>query len=590
MTKDNQDRSPTDEPGGKVTEVMDPLQAHAMMAATGSFSTNFMNNRGTTVAQPQPPSAAPLSQSQSLQPNSTSSTGLPIADSKQQQQLPQQSWFPNLVSVTVPTHQVPVPSDNTTLSNTALQQSTAAPQPIHSLLQQQQQKASLPLNPDLMQAMATIVTGPNGQQMIFNPSAISSLFDSQKKNSPNTATNFNVNLQAQHQQLPQTITHDSQKQQQQQQQQQPVVQVTQPLALQQNTNLGFNPDVLDIMGLQAQIGIDSSTSNSTALTQPQTQMQHGQTLQLSRKRNLGETNQQGPTKRKFTGSAAPAPSISQSPNTFAMNLQPPEVQTSLNLHHQQQHLQQQPTAEAQPRKQDKSEETGKGEKCISPNEMTPDERRRYERNLREQQRSHRISQQIKELRNVLTDSKVPFKPNKYSILMSVADYIKQLQTQSTFLDGEMNKLLNTIKKSSELVNSGLTPNMTANEEVIGNDAEMLYVKGLDYKSIFEQMSVAFAVASLDGCIIHCNSKFEAISGYSFAELEKQNLFNLLDRSEVENAYKALGKFLRSTGVKNGGSETSSGYSSSLIEDPSSSSSGSNFWSGKLIKPDVSLFP
>ena len=46
--------------------------------------------------------------------------------------------------------------------------------------------------------------------------------------------------------------------------------------------------------------------------------------------------------------------------------------------------------------------------------MNPAERRRYERNLREQQRSYRISQQIKQLRDVLEESKIPFKPNKFS--------------------------------------------------------------------------------------------------------------------------------------------------------------------------------
>lgn len=61
--------------------------------------------------------------------------------------------------------------------------------------------------------------------------------------------------------------------------------------------------------------------------------------------------------------------------------------------------------------------------------MTPSERRRYDRNWREQQRSYRISQQIKELRDVLADSNVPYKPNKFSILISVTEYIKQLQSR-----------------------------------------------------------------------------------------------------------------------------------------------------------------
>ncbi len=54
--------------------------------------------------------------------------------------------------------------------------------------------------------------------------------------------------------------------------------------------------------------------------------------------------------------------------------------------------------------------------------MTAEERRRYERNQREQQRTHKISHQIKELRTLLNDSKVPYKPNKFSILMSVAEW------------------------------------------------------------------------------------------------------------------------------------------------------------------------
>lgn len=177
--------------------------------------------------------------------------------------------------------------------------------------------------------------------------------------------------------------------------------------------------------------------------------------------------------------------------------------------------------------------------------FVPEEKRRYDRNLREQQRSYKISLQIKNLRNVLQESNIPFKPNKYSILLSVVEYIKELQTRAVYLDQEHQKLLNTISQTNDLVNNndGVDLN-SADVATIGNDSELLFVKGLDYKAIFQQCSSALCIAALDGRMLECNTLFEEVSGYGRGELLNQTVFNLLSSPGMEDLFGELSKFLK----------------------------------------------
>jgi PAS domain-containing protein len=182
--------------------------------------------------------------------------------------------------------------------------------------------------------------------------------------------------------------------------------------------------------------------------------------------------------------------------------------------------------------------------------MTPAERRRYERNLREQQRSYRISQQIKELREVLTESNVPFKPNKYSILLSVVEYIKQLQSRAIMLDSEHQKLITTIRKTNEIINSGNTPSSADETEMAnttsasdsGSDNEMLFVQGLDYESVFDQCPAALGIAALDGRILECNPGFQLLLGTEREDLLKQSLFNLVRNHQ--DIFRAMAEMLK----------------------------------------------
>jgi PAS domain S-box-containing protein len=175
-------------------------------------------------------------------------------------------------------------------------------------------------------------------------------------------------------------------------------------------------------------------------------------------------------------------------------------------------------------------------------------KRRQDRNLREQQRSQKITQQIAELREVLAASNVPFKPDKYSTLVTVSDYIKDLQTKVTLLDAEHQRLIATISKTNEIVSNQYVPASATGENPPGggsycgtdahangggggaapsetgmvpeetSDETMLVVGGIDYRCIFSKCGVALAVASVDGRFLDCNHEFERLSGYQRGEL------------------------------------------------------------------------
>ena len=200
----------------------------------------------------------------------------------------------------------------------------------------------------------------------------------------------------------------------------------------------------------------------------------------------------------------------------------------------------------------------------------PAEKRRFERNLREQQRSSKISSQIKELREVLSDCNVPFKPNKYSILLKVVEYIKQLQSRAIMLDAEHQKLIATVRQTNEMItnsanhNNGMsstTGGATDNESSdttcqdawqqgdrmtsrgARGDSELCFVKGIDYRSVFKQCPTAFGIAALDGRILECNTEFQNLLGFSVREdLLKQSLFNLVHNHQ--DIFRAMAKMLK----------------------------------------------
>ena len=210
--------------------------------------------------------------------------------------------------------------------------------------------------------------------------------------------------------------------------------------------------------------------------------------------------------------------------------------------------------------------------------VPPSERRRYERNMREQQRSYRISQQIKQLRDVLEENKIPFKPNKFSILVSVVEYIKQLQSRSIMLDSEHARLMDTVRQTTELVHQQQQQNNNNNKSNSGSDAadeeeEETGDEGMGnsnkggfalttsngnsknhtststegpldlflssssssalssspllkdmYPLVFAKCPAALGIASLDGRVLACNSCFEGLLGVQQDQVFQQSMF------------------------------------------------------------------
>lgn len=184
-------------------------------------------------------------------------------------------------------------------------------------------------------------------------------------------------------------------------------------------------------------------------------------------------------------------------------------------------------------------------------------KRRSERNQREQERSNKITERISELKTVLSEAGVHFKPDRHNTLVSTVAYIKALQMRSATLDQEHKALLDTIAGADKMVkSSGGDPiiscqlggvadtaatnageNVTSTTTVQthenipnsapssgtsslnNNDEEsMVFVQGIDYKSIFASCGVALAIASVDARFVNCNEEFLRITSYSRKEL------------------------------------------------------------------------
>jgi PAS domain-containing protein len=226
--------------------------------------------------------------------------------------------------------------------------------------------------------------------------------------------------------------------------------------------------------------------------------------------------------------------------------------------------------------------------------LPPDERRRQERNFREQQRSYRISEQIKNLRDILAESNVPFRPNKFSILITVADYIKELQSRSIMLDSEHSKLISTLKETVELVQNGGAAssgssgeqsqdsddhkgnnNGSSHQNSMLNDEDLVLVRGLDYFNVFSHAACAMGVASLDGRILAMNEELQELLGSSREAMLRQSLFMFIRNHQ--DVFEAMADLLKrssaaaSTPEENGDADRSRSNGNPVL-----------FWCGRVV--------
>merc|ERR1711957_979401 len=101
-----------------------------------------------------------------------------------------------------------------------------------------------------------------------------------------------------------------------------------------------------------------------------------------------------------------------------------------------------------------------------------------------------------------------------------------------------------------------------------NDANLMFVQGLQYSNIFYQCSAAIAVASLDGRFLDCNVQFEKVSGYTKEELTRETLFNLLTNDDMEEVFKVMGQMLK--------------------EDKNADFNARTFWSGVVLQKNITM--
>lgn len=232
---------------------------------------------------------------------------------------------------------------------------------------------------------------------------------------------------------------------------------------------------------------------------------------------------------------------------------------------------------------------------ISDDEGGDSEKRRRDRNLREQERSQRIATQISDLKSLLAKSNVAFKPDKFSTLVSVHTYIKNLQERSCLLDAEQKKLVTTITQSNDLVNKSqhgpqAVPHSSGSNDVAivtasghaiipsnsiqsDEDELLVFVRGLDYKNIFTSVRIPLCVTSIDGRLIDCNEEFIRTCNVSREILvssglrpatpgnsEEMNeagknplsLFNLVAKEDMQKVFTTMGSMLKTIHKKSSG--------------------------------------
>ena len=205
-------------------------------------------------------------------------------------------------------------------------------------------------------------------------------------------------------------------------------------------------------------------------------------------------------------------------------------------------------------------------------------RKKKIRNMRDQQRSQNVNNQIKELRDLLQENGKNFeKADKFSTLDTVMQFLKETQNRISSLETEYEQYTkNTDKKS----------NMLSHPEV-------------NYSAIFRKNPIAQATLSLDGKFIDVNEEFESLTGFLQHELFTSNhasddnasdssLFHILDTPEaVKRVCKAMSRLI----------EFSDANNAEAVNEKNNSNSDNNvdtdngFWQGDICSkknPDITV--
>ncbi|GAB5033803.1 Hypothetical protein NocV09_01501180 [Nannochloropsis oceanica] len=205
-------------------------------------------------------------------------------------------------------------------------------------------------------------------------------------------------------------------------------------------------------------------------------------------------------------------------------------------------------------------------------------KRKQDRNAREQKRSLKISQQIGHLKTVLEKEGRKVKKNsKMAILLSVEDYIKELEEEVAGMtmrwegkeEGREDEEaeyggfgagdgITTVAAGAAVARREREEEERNNWNGVSGCARVVtgvregaeereVASGVGYQLLFKQVSTPLAVASVDGKLIDANVRFEMASGYSKEELLRLTFFNLVSPEDLQTTFAAIARMINQGG-------------------------------------------
>lgn len=195
--------------------------------------------------------------------------------------------------------------------------------------------------------------------------------------------------------------------------------------------------------------------------------------------------------------------------------------------------------------------------------------RREERNLREKERSLKITQQIHELRGLLSMGGIIVpKGTKGTILTEAANYIRILQQQQYRSEMDKAQLVQEVQRIgggaigdkaayairhaaaqngvSSMANLPPGPVAAADsQQSVGNSSDPMSdtLGDREYRCVFNSCSVGMAIATMGGSFIDSNLAFTQLSSYTKEELKAMTIFNITSREDLQGAFDMMSQLI-----------------------------------------------
>ncbi|GMH59736.1 hypothetical protein TrLO_g6449 [Triparma laevis f. longispina] len=226
----------------------------------------------------------------------------------------------------------------------------------------------------------------------------------------------------------------------------------------------------------------------------------------------------------------------------------------------------------------KAGEKGGKKKKVVEEEDPMDDEKREERNLREKERSFKISAQISMLRDLLSSGGVAVpKGTKSSVLTEAANYIRVLQQHRFNSEIDRQNLVQKIRlmnsgqmgvKAQVAVRQAISENMglqhqkppqqhqQPSQECPPNPTSLPASKpslppqhpttGMsanDYNAVFQYSLIPMAIATMGGSFLECNRRFSELSGFPRTVLSTMTVFNITSPTDLQNAFNLISKMI-----------------------------------------------